>query len=398
MRLTDQIKWISTALVAHRLRSMLTIIGFAVGIGAVAFLSAIGEGLRQYILNEFTQFGSHILAVTPGKTETFGLGGLLNTTRPLSLDDATSLYQLPEVETVIPAVMGTAQVKGDGRSRYTDVAGVGPDTDKAWKMAVAQGRFLPHDDLDSPRSFAVLGSKLKTELFGHDSPLGQYVHIAGQRFKVVGVFAQKGEFLGMDLDELIYIPAQKALQLFNRDSLMEIDIFYRDNVSAEHIEAKVKHLLINRHGREDFTLVTQDGMLSSLDNILGIVKAAGIGLGAISLLVGGVGILTIFNITLNERRQEIGLMRALGFTSRQLQLLFLGEATALAIAGGLTGYALVIVGAALIGIVAPDFPVHLEFKVFAYSLLVSTFIGLAAGIKPATDASKLPPIEALRDE
>lgn len=398
MRVSDQFHWIVKALIAHRLRSALTIIGFAVGIGAVALLSSIGEGLRMYILKEFTQFGSHILAITPGKTETYGFGGLLNTTRPLTLEDATALRQLPEVKTVIPVVMGTAQVKAAGRSRYTDVAGVGPKADKAWKMEIAQGRFLPNDDMLQARSFAVLGSKLKDELFGNRNALGDYVHIGGQRFKVVGVFAQKGEFLGMDLDELIYIPAQKGLQLFNRNSLMEIDIFYKENVTTDHIANKVKRFLIARHGREDFTLITQDSMLSSLERILTIIKAAGIGLGAISLLVGGVGILTIFNITINERRQEIGLMRALGFTSKQLQGLFLGEATFLALAGGLAGYAMVLITAATIKLLAPEFPVHLELKVFIYSLLVSSLIGLLAGIKPATDASKLPPIEALRDE
>lgn len=398
MRPADSINWISKALIAHRLRSALTIVGFAVGIGAVALLSSVGEGLRLYILNEFTQFGSHILAITPGKTETYGLGGLLNTTRPLTLEDATTLRQLPEVTTVIPVVMGTAQVKAARRSRYTEVAGVGPKADKAWKMQIAQGRFLPNDDMLRPRSFAVLGSKLKQELFGNNSALGDYVHIAGQRFRVVGVFAHKGEFLGMDLDELIYIPAQKGLQLFNRDSLMEIDIFYKENTATEAFAVKVKNFLIKRHSREDFTLITQDSMLSSLDRILTIIKAAGIGLGAISLLVGGVGILTIFNITLNERRQEIGLMRAIGFTSKQLKLLFLGEATALAVAGGMVGYTMVILTVSVIKLIAPDFPVHLELSVFIYSLAVSTAIGLLAGIKPASDASKLPPIAALRDE
>jgi len=398
MRFSDILFWVTRAVKAHRLRSLLTILGFAVGIAAVSLLSALGEGMRQFILQEFTQFGSHIVAITPGKTETFGLGGLLNTTRPLSLDDAIALQSLPEVDQVVPLVFGTGQIKSATRSRYTDVAAVGPEAAKAWKIDVAQGRFLPHDSLQQPRAFAVLGSKLKVELFAHGNALGETVHIAQNRFKVIGVMQPKGEFLGTDLDDLIYIPAQKGLQIFNRDSLMEIDIFYFENVTTERIERVVKQKLIERHGREDFTLITQDAMLTSLDNILGIVKSAAASLGGIALLVGGVGILTIFSITLDERRQEIGLLRALGFTSKQLRDLFLLEAVVLAVAGGISGYLLVVLPMVAVRIVSPEFPIVFSPWVLLAALLVSATVGVFSGLKPAIDASKLPPIDALRDE
>ncbi|MEE4246153.1 MAG: ABC transporter permease [Kangiellaceae bacterium] len=398
MLIADQWQWVWTAVKAHRLRSMLTILGFAVGIAAVTLLSALGEGMRQFIMQEFTQFGSRIIAITPGKTETFGLGGLLNTTRPLTISDAEQLGALPSVQHVIPVVFGTGQIKSANRSRYTDIAGVGPAAAAAWKIKVAKGQFLPEDNMQQPRALAVLGSQLKHELFGNKSALGETVYIAQNRFRVIGVMESKGEFLGTNLDDLIYIPAQKGLQIFNRDSLMEIDLFYQKNISSDMIAAQAKQRLIERHGMEDFTIITQDAMLDSMDNILEIIKYAAAGLGSIALLVGGVGILTVFSITVAERKQEIGLLRALGFTSKQLKRLFLSEAVLLAVAGGTIGYLLVVIPLLLTRIFVPTFPMDLELGVLFLSLLISGIIGVFAGLKPASDASNFPPIEALRDE
>ncbi|WP_144392354.1 ABC transporter permease [Pleionea sediminis] len=398
MNWADRFEWVFRSLSSYRLRSLLTILGFAVGIASVTLLSALGEGMRQFIMNEFTQFGSRIIAITPGKTETFGFGGLLNTTRPLTLDDAIQLKSLRAVEHVVPVVFGTGQIESVNRSRYTDIAAVGPQAAKAWKIDVAQGRFLPDDNIQQPRAYAVLGSELKKELFGNKGALGEIVRIAQTRFRVIGVMESKGEFLGTNLDDLIYIPAQKGLQLFNRNSLMEIDVFYYENISSHDIAELVKRKLIERHGMEDFTLITQDAMLDSMDDILQIVKVAAAGLGSIALLVGGVGILTIFSITVTERKQEIGLLRALGFTSIQLRNLFLYEAIALAIFGGLLGYSLILLPSVVAHYLFPDFPIELELSVLILALLVSAIIGVIAGLKPAIDASKLPPIEALRDE
>jgi putative ABC transport system permease protein len=228
----------------QRTRTLLTIVGFSIGIAAMVVLSALGEGLRVFVLNEFTQFGSHIIAVNPGKTETFGVRGLLNTTRPLSLNDATAISQLPNVEEVVPLVMGNAKVKHNQRARYTDVAGVGGAADKAWNLEIAQGRFLPTDDLQRARALVVLGSKVKTELFGGVNPVGRFVRIGSERYRVIGVVAPKGEFLGTDLDDMVFIPAGKGMQLFNRQSLMEIDIFFNPRSTSEAMAEKISHLLI----------------------------------------------------------------------------------------------------------------------------------------------------------
>ncbi|PHQ56078.1 MAG: peptide ABC transporter permease, partial [Porticoccus sp.] len=263
MNFLDYLRWIFRALWMQRLRSVLAIVGFAIGIAAMVLLSSLGEGLRQFVIQEFTQFGSHIVAITPGKTETFGMGGILNTTRPLSLEDSEALKRIPGVQQVVPVVFGTAQIKAVGRSRYTDVAGVGALADKAWKLEVSQGSFLPQEDIQRARAFAVLGSKLKRELFRGENPLGEFVHIGGNRFRVIGVMEPKGQFLGTDLDDMIYIPANKGLQIFNRESLMEVDVFYSPAVPTERLTENIRRLLIERHGFEDFTIVTQDQMMAT---------------------------------------------------------------------------------------------------------------------------------------
>ncbi|MEH6470116.1 MAG: ABC transporter permease [Halopseudomonas sp.] len=392
----DSIHWIWRALLAQRLRSLLTLLGMAIGITAVSLMSALGEGVRHYVLQEFTQFGSHLLAVTPGKTETFGLGGILNTVRPLSLQDAQSLSRLNGVEKVIPVVFGTAPIKYAGLSRHSNVAGVGPDADSVWQLALAQGRFLPQDDLDNARPFAVLGSTLKQELFGSANALGESVHIGSARFRVIGVLASKGQFLGTDLDDTAYIPVSRGLKLFNRESLMEIDVVYRPNISAELISKRVKQQLEARHGLEDFTLVTQDEVLKSLDQILRMLKYAGGSLGLISLVVGGVGILTIMLITTSERAHEIGLLRALGSTAPQIRNLFLGEAVVLALAGCALGLAITASLLLLSRWALPGLPLTLPPQMVLLALAVSALIGVIAGVKPASDAAAMNPIEALR--
>lgn len=398
MMVRDSLMWIYRALWVQKTRSILTIVGFSIGIAAMVLLSSLGEGLRVFVLNEFTQFGSHIVAITPGKTETFGISGILNTTRPLSLEDAEALQRLPNVEKVVPVVMGTAQVEFGRRGRYTNVAGVGPLANQAWKLEVAMGNFLPDENFRQARSLAVLGSKVHSELFGSENPLGSFVRIGGERFRVVGVNAPKGEFLGTDLDDMVLIPAAKGLQLFNRESLMEVDIFYNPGVTSEAIAGKVKRLLINRHGFEDFTITTQDEMLKTMDDILQILKIAGAGLGAISLLVGGVGITTILMITVNERISEVGLLRALGGTVRQVRMLFLGEALMLGLIGGLCGLLAVVVIVLLLFQFAPGLPVAITLETVVGALLLSMLIGLIAGVRPATSAAKMAPIDALRAE
>lgn len=398
MRLTDYLTWLYRAVNAQKRRTLLTVFGFSVGISAVILLNAIGESLRQYILQEFTQFGSHIVAVMPGKTETFGIGGLLNTVRPLTLDDTISLKRLPAAKYVVPVVMGTAQIKWYQHGRYTDVAGITAPALNAWQLTIAQGKFLPPDDILTPRSFAVLGVTLKQELFANNNAIGEKIHVGSHSFRIIGVLKEKGEFMGTNLDDMVYIPTAKALRLFNRNSVMEIDIFYNENITTEKFSQQVSKLLISRHNSEDFTLITQDDMLKSLDKILRFVKYAAAGLGVISLLVGAVGIITILTISVTERSQEIGLLRALGFSSAHIRYFFLGEAIIISLSSGVLGYVISMFLLFIAKLFIPTMPIVFEPLALILALAISIIIGALAGWQPASKAAKLEPVLALRAE
>ena len=387
------------AVVSHRMRSFLTALGIAVGIAAVVLLTSLGEGVHRFVLSEFTQFGTNLIGITPGKISTTGISGaVISNVRPLSLDDALALGRLPRVTAVTPVLQGNAAVEFERRSRRVFVIGVGADMPLVWQMRVAQGRFLPDDDPRAARAFAVLGSKVKKEIFGSENALGRRIRIGGERYRVIGVMETKGEMLGFDLDDTVYLPAARAMALFNRQSLMEIDLLYAAGSSAEEVTRRAKALLKERHGAEDFTIITQEQMLEVLGSVLNILTLAVGALGGISLLVGGVGILTIMSIGVHERTAEIGLLRALGAGRRQILLLFMWEATALAGLGGLAG--LICGGglAWLLGVMVPALPTHTPWSYALMAEVLAAIIGLLAGILPARRAAGLDPIDALRAE
>lgn len=399
MRSLDLFQLAGGAVRSHRMRSVLTALGIGVGIAAVVLLTSLGTGLQRYVLEQFTQFGTNLLQVSPGKSQTFGVSGsVLNTVRPLTIDDASAIARLPYVEAVVPVVMGNAAVEALGRTRRTDVYGVGVGMTEVWKFPVAMGAFLPDDDPVAARAFVVLGAKVHRELFGDANPLGEIVRIGSERWRVVGVMESKGQFVGIDLDDAVYIPASRGLDMFDREGLMEVDVLFAPGVATASVSEGIRSMLVARHGREDFTVTTQQQMLDVLDSVLGVLTFAVAALGSISLVVGGVGILTIMTIALQERRSEIGLLLALGATRRQLLVLFLAEAAVLSALGGLLGLLLGIGGARLLHLLVPGLPVATTWFHSVLAESVAVAIGLAAGIAPALRAAREDPIEALRAE
>ncbi|MDP1652449.1 MAG: ABC transporter permease [Rhodocyclaceae bacterium] len=384
---------------AHRLRSFLTLLGIAVGIAAVILLTSIGDGVHRFVLAKFTQFGTNVIEIAPGKTRASGGPGGLNTTvRLLTLDDARALERVSGVRAVTPIVWGNSEVAANGRLRRTTVQGVGSAMLEITKMTVQSGSFLPDEAFEQARPLAVLGPKLKQELFGSEPALGQRLRIGGMQFRIVGVMAPKGQFLGMDLDDTVFIPTARALELYNRDGLMRINLTYREGLKSADVTEAIKSALAGRHGREDFTLITQEDMLRTLSNILNVLTAAVGALGGISLLVGGVCIVTIMTIAVTERTNEIDLLKALGARERTILGIFLGEAVALAALGGLLGLALGIGLAQLLHLVVPALPVETPLSFVVLAEVVAIVIGLLAGVLPALRAARLDPVEALRAE
>lgn len=387
------------AVTAHRLRSALTTLGIAIGIFAVVLLTSIGEGIHRFVMSEFTQFGTNIIAINPGKATTMGASiGVFGSVRPLSIDDAEALRRLPYVEGVVTMVQGNAEIKFGRLQRRTTVYGVSPDFPQVFRFDIASGSFLPPDDPRNPRAVAVLGSKLARELFLKESPVGARIRVGGDRYRVVGVMEPKGTMLGFDLDDTIFLPAARGLDLFGREGLMEIDILYVENAPIDELVASIRRMLISRHGGEDVTITTQQQMMDVLGSVLGVLTFAVGALGGISLLVGGVGIYSIMTISVSERTSEVGLLRALGAGKGQILTLFLGEAMLLAAAGGFAGLVLGWGGASLINQLIPSLPVHTPLYFVFVAESAAILIGLVAGVAPARRAAAMTPVEALRTE
>lgn len=399
MHIRDIVKLTSSSVIANRTRTLLTVLGIAIGIGAVVLLTSLGEGVNRYVVSMFTQFGTNLIEVTPGKVTTMGGSlGAINTVRPLSIDDAQALERVPYIEEVVTFSMGNAEVEGNRRQRRTTVYGTNPDFPKAYRFDVRSGTFLPQDNPHTPRPTAVLGSVVKQELFGARNPLGEFIRIGGNRYRVVGVMESKGQMLGIDLDDTVYLPTQRAMELFNRESLMQISVVYSEDAPLDEVVNSIERIFKDRHGVDDITITTQQQMMDILGSILDVLTAAVGGLGGISLIVGGIGIMTIMTIAVSERTNEIGLFRALGATRNQILTLFLGEAVVMATLGGFAGLVLGLGGSQLVRLLAPGIPVHTPFAYLLLAVLVAVGIGLVAGVLPARRASRLLPLEALRAE
>ncbi|MBW2268935.1 MAG: ABC transporter permease [Deltaproteobacteria bacterium] len=396
----DVLRMSTGAMRGHPLRSGLSMLGIAIGVAAVILLTSLGEGARRFMVAEFSQFGTNVLAINPGKSETVGIPGAFGgTTQKLTIDDAEALTRLPLVEQVVPLAMGQARVEGNGRGRSVLIYGSTSGLTEVLKFGIGQGSFLPPGDPRRGGFVAVLGPTLKRELFGAKNALGEFVRIAGTRHRVIGVMTPKGKILGMDIDDAAYVPVATAMQLFNLDELQEIDVlFAHERVTEEVVEA-VRATLIERHrGEEDFTVISQSEMLKVFGQVMDVVTLGVALIAGISLLVGAVGILTMMWISVGERVPEIGLMRALGATAAQVHALFLCEAVLLTLCGGLAGLAFGFSVTTAIRLVVPGFPVGAPIEYVVAALLVSAAAGLLSGVGPARRAAELEPVAALRTE
>lgn len=397
MRSADGFALAWSALREHRLRTALSMLGVAIGITAVILLTSIGEGARQFVLAEFTQFGTNMFQITPGKAETLGIAGAnAGTTQKLTLRDAEALKRVPGVEVVLPTLLGMGRVEGNGRGRSVYVIGVTDAAPDLWKFEVRQGRFLSPGDDRRGGDEVVLGATLAEELFGSQPAVGEWVRIAGARMRVIGVTKPKGRVLSFDMDDLAYVPVATATRLFDKDGLGEIDVTFRSEREADEVVERVRRVLVERHGREDFTIMTQAQMLEVMGDILNVVTLAIGGLGAVSLVVGAVGILTTMWIAVGERTREIGLLAALGARRAEIRRLFLIEAAGISGAGGVAGLAVGMGIGGLLRLAVPGLPIETPTSFVVLAIVVSVATGLVAGIAPAQRAAQLDPVEALR--
>jgi len=388
------------AVTGHRLRTGLSALGVAIGVTAVILLTSLGEGTRDHIVSQFTQFGTSLIAINPGKVETLGIPGVLGgTTHKLDINDAEALRQIPGVRSLTPVAMGQARVEAGDRGRSVFVYGTNHEVPAVWSFEIARGSFLPPIDPRRQGSQAVLGPKLARELFEGGRAVGERVRIGGRSFLVVGVLQPKGQLLGIDLDDAAYIPVASAMALFKVDELAEIDVVASRAEAIPRVVEEMRRLLTERHRHhEDFTITSQAEILTSFGRILNVVTVAVSGIAAISLLVGAIGILTIMWISVHERTHEIGLLRALGVTPGGVSRLFLMESTVVAVLGGTAGVLAGLGIGALTKLAVPGLPLSTPPMAIGASLAMSLLVGIASGYLPARRAASLDPIEALREE
>jgi len=400
MQRGELLRFSISALLEKRLRTLLSMLGIAIGISAVILLTSLGEGVRHYVMAEFTQFGTTILAINPGRTTTLGTAvGIFGSTKPLTIDDSEALRRLSGVQAVVPVVQGNAEVKYYKRSRRTTVLGTGADLPQAFHMTIGSGNFLPADNPYSPRAFAVLGSRVRNELFSAtENPLGKRIRIGGERFQVIGVMEPKGQIIGFDMDDTVYIPATRGLSMFNREGLMEIDVLYSDKTEASNLVKLIRQTFIKRHDRDDVTITTQQQMMDVMGSILNLLTFAISAMGGISLFVGAIGILTIMTISVGERRHEVGLLRALGSKRTEVMQLFLAEAILLASLGGILGLVLGLLLGLALHLAVPQLPLHPSLYYVLLAEFTAIVIGIISGIVPAWQAAHLEPAQVLHSE
>jgi len=386
------------ALFGYPARTLLVLLAMAMGVASVIVLTALGEGARRYVAREFTSLGTHLLFVLPGRSET--VGGpppfLAQTPRDLTLQDAMALTRIPAVAHVAPVTVGSAPVSWRERDREVTILGSTAALFEIRQLTMAQGAFLPPRDPSRGEAVAVLGFRVKQELFGNANALGEWIRIEDRRFRVIGVLTRKGQSLGMDMSDVAVIPVASAQALFNTDTLFRIMVQAKSRGAVMPIKTSIIDTIRERHdGEDDITVITQDAVLSTFDRILTTMTLTVAGIAAISLGVAGILIMNVMLISVSQRRTEIGLLKAVGARSYQVLRLFLMEASVLSFAGACIGVALGHAGVQILMRIFPSFPLQIPLWALAAAVGVALVNGLLFGVLPARRASRLDPVQAL---
>lgn len=396
MKIGDLVGFAGGALRGHGLRSALSTSGVAVGIAAVVVLTALGEGARRYVAREFESLGSDLLIVIPGKVETSGGPPIGGSPKDITLDDFEALkLHVAQVNEAAPLVIGEEAVKVADRSRSVPILGTTAEFLKVRKLQMASGRFLAPGDPQRGGSEMVIGTRLSRELFGAENPLGRTVRMGDWRFRVVGVLDPRGVSLGVDLDDVAFIPVKTCMSAFARTSLFRVLVEVRSDAEIPAARQAILEFFQARHRSDDVTVFTQDTVLSAFSAILNALTLALVGIASVSLAVAGVGIMNVMLVSVAERRVEIGLLKALGVTRSQVVGVFLAEAALLSGAGGMLGLALSALAIRIFRGVYPTFPAAPPIWAVGAALGTALGVGLLFGFWPALRASKLDPIEAL---
>ncbi|HBQ50788.1 hypothetical protein A3B42_04030 [Candidatus Daviesbacteria bacterium RIFCSPLOWO2_01_FULL_38_10] len=381
-----------TAILANKLRSFLTMLGIVIGVTSVILLISLVTGLKTYITNQIQELGANLLIVIPGRIGGARSPGGVQANR-LEFKDAVNLRsKLASEAQVSAAIQRNATLKfGNKLDKGVAVFGVETTYPQVISLKLTEGRFFNQSD----RKVAVIGTTVKNNLFGEGKTTGQIIDVAGIKYTVIGVLGPRGAIFGIDLDNSIYIPISSSQKQFGIDRLNTIYISANSADSVKDVQQKATNLLKKRLSEDEFTVQTQEQTLSTISQVTGVLSLALGGIAAISLIVGGIGIMNIMLVSVTERTREIGLRKAVGAKPKDIRNQFLIEAITLSGLGGIIG---IILGVVISFIIGRFFTTTVPWWSVILSFGFSTLVGVIFGVAPAIRASRLDPIEALRHE
>lgn len=406
MLFLESIKMAFRSIWSNKIRSVLTMLGVIIGVASVISLMAMGQGVKQGITNEVTAIGSNILAVVSGKISADGSGqgmaGMAGVSSITWQDRKAIEKNIDGISNVAGLMMVQGSLDYNGKKTMPVLMGGEADLKFLNLYNIEYGRFLEDSDVKDKKYNIVVGSTVAKELFdeGKDEEvLNKKVVINGEEFEIIGVMETESmSTVGMDANSMAVVPISITREMYNTDQLMRILLQVEDKDNIDNVKQQVYDLLLKRHkDNEDFSILTQDDMLSMMDQILSLVTALLSGIASISLLVGGIGIMNIMLVSVTERTREIGIRKAIGATNGNILMQFLIEAAIISLLGGGVGILLAWIGGLLVGKFTPISP---EITLFAVLLAfgISVFVGVVFGVAPAIKASRKDPIEALRYE
>ncbi|OGE18890.1 hypothetical protein A3J19_00430 [Candidatus Daviesbacteria bacterium RIFCSPLOWO2_02_FULL_41_8] len=385
-----------TAILANRMRTLLTILGIVIGVTSVILLISVVTGLKSFITKEIQGLGSNLMFVIPGKVGGARSPGGVQVNR-LTMQDATNVKnKLAGQAEVSAVVQKVSTVKYLNKiDKDVTLVGVQANYPKLISVTFVKGRPFTISEESGGRRVAIIGTSAEEKLFGTNSSLGKTISVGNVKYEVIGVLEKRGSVFGIDQDNFVAIPLSAAQKQFGLDRLNTIYIEANKTEEVKLVQKKAAAVLLKRLSEDDFTIMTQEQTLSTVSQITGVLTIALGGIAAISLIVGGIGIMNIMLVSVTERTREIGLRKALGATPSNIRTQFLIEATVLAGLGGIVGIILGIVFSLIIGrFITTSVPLWS----IALSFGFSTAVGIIFGVAPAIRAAKLDPIQALRYE
>lgn len=385
-----------TAILANRMRSFLTILGIVIGVTSVILLISLVTGLKTYITNQIQGLGANLLFVIPGRIGGARSPGGVQANRLVYSDAVNLKTKLEGKAQISAAIQRNATLKfGNTNDKGVAVFGVEANYPKVISIKITDGRFFKESEQQSSKKVAVIGQTVKNNLFAQGKTLGQIIDVASHKYSVIGVIASRGSTFGIDFDNSIYIPFTSAQKQFGIDRLNTIYVSANSAEEVSDVQKKATALLKKRLSEDEFTVQTQEQTLSTISQITGVLTLALGGIAAISLIVGGIGIMNIMLVSVTERTREIGLRKAVGAKPKDIRNQFLIEAVVLSGMGGIIG---IILGFLLSLLISRFFTTTVPLWSVLLSFGFSMLVGVIFGVAPAIRAARLNPIQALRYE